>query len=396
MSWACAAEKVFYIIDERTSDTIIGYLRNEGVDVDSVLSSGQLSLFTRDDAYMRGGCFNPDAMIELLKSETARALEEGYSALRVTGEMTWALRGLPGSERLMEYEAKLNTFFPGSHALAVCQYDRRRFAPSVILDVLSTHPIAIVGTEVYDNFYYISPEDFLTDDVHSAELECRLRNLVERKKVETELRALHRDYQIVFESVPAMIRYKDTCNTFIRVNQAAAKASGRSVEELEGRSAYELFPDEAERYYNDDMEVIASGRPRYNIVEQMQTASGEKIWVETTKVPVPDEKGHISGIVAFSNDITERIQAGKEREKLISELKEALASIKTLRGLLPICMYCKKIRDDSGYWQKLERYISSHSDAEFSHGICQECEKKLEKQLDEEMLNFVHGGKKGV
>jgi YesN/AraC family two-component response regulator len=67
----------------------------------------------------------------------------------------------------------------------------------------------------------------------------------------------------------------------------------------------------------------------------------------------------------------------EERERLIAELQDALARIKTLRGLIPICASCKKIRDDKGYWNQLEMYIREHSDAEFTHGICPDCLKKL-------------------
>lgn len=65
-----------------------------------------------------------------------------------------------------------------------------------------------------------------------------------------------------------------------------------------------------------------------------------------------------------------------ENERLIAELKEAIARIETLTGLLPICAYCKKVRDDHGYWNRIETYISKHSRAEFTHSICPECEKK--------------------
>ena len=76
-------------------------------------------------------------------------------------------------------------------------------------------------------------------------------------------------------------------------------------------------------------------------------------------------------------DITERKRAEKEREKLILELSASLEKVKLLRGLLPICASCKKIRDDKGYWNQIESYIRDHSEAEFSHGICPECMKKL-------------------
>jgi len=71
----------------------------------------------------------------------------------------------------------------------------------------------------------------------------------------------------------------------------------------------------------------------------------------------------------------------KQQEKLIVKLQEALAEIKTLKGFIPICASCKKIRDDEGYWNQLESYISKHTDAIFSHGICPECAEKLRTEM---------------
>lgn len=76
-------------------------------------------------------------------------------------------------------------------------------------------------------------------------------------------------------------------------------------------------------------------------------------------------------------EIEARKEAEMERDRVIEELKQALSEVKTLRGFLPICANCKKIRDDSGYWNRIEAYIEDHSDAQFSHGICPECAKKL-------------------
>ena len=174
-------EKVIYIVDARTAEAILGYLREDGLEVEPYVANGQLVILTRDQAYMREGVFDPDGMIELLRAETEQALAKGYPALRVTGEMTWALRGLCGSERLIEYEARLNEFFRptaaagSSQCLAICQYDRRRFDPEVLLDVLRAHPIAVVGAEVYDNFYYIPPSEFLGHDLRrrSCAIGCR-------------------------------------------------------------------------------------------------------------------------------------------------------------------------------------------------------------------------------
>ncbi|MCP4552766.1 MAG: PAS domain S-box protein [Bacteroidetes bacterium] len=87
--------------------------------------------------------------------------------------------------------------------------------------------------------------------------------------------------------------------------------------------------------------------------------------------------GKIAGRVWSFRDVTEKKQSEKEREKLILDLQRALNEVKTLRGIIPICSSCKKIRDDKGSWNQIEQYIHEHSDATFSHGICQECSDKL-------------------
>lgn len=84
----------------------------------------------------------------------------------------------------------------------------------------------------------------------------------------------------------------------------------------------------------------------------------------------------------LQRDLTERKLADEEREKLINELKNAFANIKTLSEMLPICSYCKKIRDDKGYWKQVEVYITEHTDTLFSHGMCPECEKKAYVELE--------------
>lgn len=95
--------------------------------------------------------------------------------------------------------------------------------------------------------------------------------------------------------------------------------------------------------------------------------------------PVPrggrDEIGDLSRV--FTEMIENRKRSEEEREKLIIELRAAMENVKTLSGLLPICASCKKVRDDKGYWNQIDAYISEHSDAEVSHGLCPDCAQKL-------------------
>lgn len=172
-------EKMLYLVNIHAPSYLEKILREAGVDTQPLLASGQLTVQAAKDAYLQEGEFIPENMIRLLGEATQQALDEGYPALRTTGEMTWALTGEPGSERLVEYEALLNDFFPGSKCIAFCQYDRRRFDSEMLLDILHTHPKVLFGTEGYDNsqMYYVPPGSFLEADRPSAVLDCWLSNL---------------------------------------------------------------------------------------------------------------------------------------------------------------------------------------------------------------------------
>lgn len=102
---------------------------------------------------------------------------------------------------------------------------------------------------------------------------------------------------------------------------------------------------------------------------------GTLVYIEVS-VALITYKGE-KAVIAFFRDITERKKIEAEREELILELQKALSQVKTLHGLLPICASCKKIKNDKGYWEQIETYISNHSEADFSHGICPECAEKL-------------------
>ncbi len=127
-------------------------------------------------------------------------------------------------------------------------------------------------------------------------------------------------------------------------------------------------------------EMLSTGKagPSYRI--EVKHKAGGTVWLEINKQPFIMD-GKVAGFIGVARDITKRVGAEKERERLIAELQDALTRIKTLKGLLPICASCKKIRDDQGYWQQIEAYISEHSGAEFSHGICPDCLQRFYPEL---------------
>jgi len=104
-----------------------------------------------------------------------------------------------------------------------------------------------------------------------------------------------------------------------------------------------------------------------------QRKDGSQLSVDIKLAPYETQDGQF--VISMIRDITERRRIEEERGKLVSELQNALERVKTLSGMLPICASCKKIRDHEGYWKQIESYITEHSEAVFTHGICSECEE---------------------
>ena len=111
---------------------------------------------------------------------------------------------------------------------------------------------------------------------------------------------------LIFDSVPVWIFYKDSQNSFIKVNKAFCDAMGKAKSELEGKSLFDIFPKEqADKYWQDDKEIISSGKAMSGIIETINTPLGQR-WVQTNKVPYKDKKGNVIGVVGFTFDITDR------------------------------------------------------------------------------------------
>jgi PAS domain S-box-containing protein len=168
--------------------------------------------------------------------------------------------------------------------------------------------------------------------VSLAASEARTRALLESvRESEARLRKQQAEQQVIFDSVPALIWYKDAANRIIRVNRPAAESAGLPVEAIEGTSTYDLYPDEAAKYYRDDTEVITSGVAKRGIIEPLRTASGEKRWIQTDKIPYRDEKGNIVGVIVFAEDITERQRA---QAALADEMQISAALARVGRELI--------------------------------------------------------------
>ncbi|HEY2140180.1 MAG TPA: MEDS domain-containing protein [Chthoniobacterales bacterium] len=181
-------EKCIYIADDGTTDHVRQRMESEGVDVERATESNALVVAGKEQAYLKHGSFDPDWMFNFWKEATDSAMSEGFSALRVTGETEWVVRGGQGLERWMEYESKLTHALLENNCSALCQYNRRHFAPDVILDVIRTHPVVVYRGTVCRNFFFVPADEFLGTNETEREVERLLTSIREREEVEHALR----------------------------------------------------------------------------------------------------------------------------------------------------------------------------------------------------------------
>jgi PAS domain S-box-containing protein len=199
-----------------------------------------------------------------------------------------------------------------------------------------------------------------------------------------ELKEAETRYSQLFSTVPVGLFRAKPNGEFREVNPALIEMLGYpDRESLLKVNAQELFVQG--RAYESFHHAIEHEGVLHRFETQLRTHDGRICWAEIHARAVRDPASNQVYYEGSLEDITERKQAEEEREKLISELQEALAKIKTLSGLLPICSSCKKIRDDKGYWNQIEVYIESHSDAEFTHSFCPDCMRRLYPEISEEL-----------
>jgi PAS domain S-box-containing protein len=203
-------------------------------------------------------------------------------------------------------------------------------------------------------------------------------DIAERKKIEQALRASEERYRLLFHKTPIGIFYYDTQLMLTAWNDRFVEILHSTPEKLLGLDMKTL---------NDQSvlpairKAIEGGEGHYEGFYRGTTGPVE-LWISMRTAPIFGQDGKVSNGVGIVEDVTERTQAEEEKGKLIFELQNALTRVKQLSGLLPICASCKKIRDDKGYWNQLEVYIRDHSEAEFTHGICPECQEITLKDLD--------------
>ena len=208
------------------------------------------------------------------------------------------------------------------------------------------------------------------------------RIMTKREKAEIALHESERNYRDLFENANDAIFILDSELNYTNVNQKAIDLFGYSREEFLQLNVKDVIPPE--QYQKSDIEFLKlNEKKKYEkFVGKQRTKDGRWLDIEVNSSAIV-KNGKVIGSRDIVRDITARRNAEAKKEELIAELQNALAEIKTLRGIVPICSYCKKVRDDEGYWNQVDAYIQKHTEAKFSHSICPKCAEKYFSELFE-------------
>ncbi len=147
------------------------------------------------------------------------------------------------------------------------------------------------------------------------------REVAERHRIEASLAKQTREYRTIFDAVPAMVLFKDDKNRHLAINRAGAEMLGSTAAAIEGHTAWELDPEHADRFYEDDLEVIRSGEPKMGILDRLTPTGAAAKWIRADKLPYRNSHGKVVGVIVFAVDITEQVSAQTALEQANAELE---------------------------------------------------------------------------
>jgi len=156
-------EKALHFVDPALRAEHLKRLSDAGIDVEQAIDSGQLDVRLWQDAQLRGGRFDQDAMLALIEEVLQSGAADGYPLTRFLAHMEWALLDNSAIDNLVEFETRVNYVLPKYDDPVICAYDLAKFSSAVIIDIMRTHPVVIIGGVLQENPFFVPPDQFLLE-----------------------------------------------------------------------------------------------------------------------------------------------------------------------------------------------------------------------------------------
>ncbi len=305
-----------------------------------------------------------DDQLPALKGVSRVLMKEGFE----TFEASTGAQGLKLAREHRPDLILLDVVLPDMEGTEVCRIikaDKKLAGIHVVLlsGIKTGSDSQADGLDVGADGYIVRP-------IPNREMLSRVRAMLRLKDMEKRLTAALNFSQTVLDISPVGIATFRPDGSMISANEAMLRIIGLAAHQVPTVHISDIRRWSESGLVEDAREVFRTGTPKRREIA-IRHQSGKNLWLDCRLAAFdsPDQ----SGLLLIASDITEMKESQEERERLVHELQDALAHVKQLSGLLPICSMCKKIRDDGGYWQEIDRYVRDHSDAQFSHGICPDC-----------------------
>jgi PAS domain S-box-containing protein len=248
----------------------------------------------------------------------------------------------------------------------------------IILTGNATVASAVEATNLGAFSYLLKPYDI-------NQLLLQIQRALEKQRADEDLRISRQLLVDVTRGIKENILLIANDHKILWANRAALVHAGLTMNEIVGQYCYTV-----NHYRQSPCEPPDEPCPLHELLKSGVSKTAQQVHIgkdgnkeifEVIIYPVKDNAGEMTGLVHISRDITERARLEQEIADKVTELEASLARVKQLEGILSICMYCKKIRDEGNNWRQMEEYISQHSEADFSHGLCPECFQQQMKEF---------------
>jgi PAS domain S-box-containing protein len=330
-------ERCIYVAVDHTIDEVVAALTAAGVAVERERERGTLSLFTKE-MFRQPGPFDPNRLLEFLHATVEQSLAAGYTGFRMAVEMTWApANGVP-FDRLVEFEATANTrFFPAVKGSVMCLYNRRRFPPGVLEQVLRAHPFVARGPYLHPNVFYEGPDLLLGNPTDEQRLNWILDKLartdtgqqdkgelIREQAARTRAEAAERRFRDLVQNVDAIVWEADALTRrFTFVSQRAEPILGYPVERWLTEPDFWMnliHPLDRERCVAESRRHTAEARD-HDLEYRALAADGREVWLRDIVRVARGDDGMVAGLRGLMVDMTERKREEAAREQYVEQLR---------------------------------------------------------------------------
>lgn len=324
-----SGQKLVYLYGDHAPETILAYLDESGLDTAAAVEKGALDLRASETLYGIPGILEPAKMLGALKAETDRALRQGFSGLRLAGEVTWQAEK-PENVDLYHYHSEMNELLPYIECLTLCVYDTRRAHPEAVRQILMTHPFVVRGDSLIANPFYIEPQVMREGQTTVQEGMRWMECIADLQHLMGGERTGERDFvATVLDAEAALVVVMDREGRIELFNRACEELTGYKFEEVAGKRLIDLLilPEERDSV-KEVFENLRAGDFPSRFENHWLTKNGSTRLIAWSNATLSGDEGKVEHVIGTGLDVTELRQL-EQSQRESAQRFEVVAQLAT-------------------------------------------------------------------